>query len=172
MFSISNIPTYLLSRTTHQTFVKNTTPLNIVRNELKSKVYFYTYNGLFLNQNNLFNSMNYVESDYVLFKIFYNDIENIKSFPKWGIYTRPYKFPKLINMSMCVIWSLLWIYPVEFTVIDHLCLYLKELEQIMFTLYKILKCNVGDLTFILSRYEVQWNINNYPFCFSLWTACN
>ena len=74
-FSISNIPTDFLSQTKHPTFVNKTTPLNIVRNELKSKVYFYTYNyGLFLNQNNLFNSMNYVESDYVLFKIFYNDI--------------------------------------------------------------------------------------------------
>ena len=75
-FSISNIPTEFLSRTKHPTFVNNTTPLNIVRNELKSKVCFYTSNGLFLNQN-LFNSMNYVES--VLSKIFYNDIENIKS---------------------------------------------------------------------------------------------
>ena len=75
-FSILNIPTDILSRTTYPTFVNNTTPLNIVRNELKSKVYFNTYNGSFLNQN-LFNSMNYVES--VLFKIFYNDIENIKS---------------------------------------------------------------------------------------------
>ena len=75
-FSISNIPTYILSQTKHPTFVNKTTPLNIVRNELKSKVYFYAYNGLFLNQN-LFNSMNYVKS--VLFKIFHNDIENIKS---------------------------------------------------------------------------------------------
>ena len=49
--------------------------VHIVRNELKSEVYFYTYNGLFLNQT-LLNSIKYLESE--LFKIFNDDIENQK----------------------------------------------------------------------------------------------
>lgn len=46
--------TDISSRTTRSTFENNTTSLHRVQNELKSKVCFYTYTGLYLSQN-LFN---------------------------------------------------------------------------------------------------------------------
>ena len=51
-FSISNVPTDFLSQATHSTFENNFTPLHIICYKLISKLYFYTYNGLLVNEKN------------------------------------------------------------------------------------------------------------------------
>ena len=58
---------------------------------------------------------------------------------------------------------------VQFTVIDLLCLYFEVFGRTLQKLtklyvYKILICNVADLPFILTRYEVKRNDDDYT-CF-------
>ena len=124
----------------------NTTPLHIVRYILKSNVYFSSYNGLFLNQK--LNSIKYLES--VVFKI----ALDMRSFAKVRNVGDKYIFVRdviiVIDFS-CKIrchWSPVFVFQRTWTK----------------CVYEILIWNVADLYFILTRCEVQWNIDVFSFC--------
>lgn len=82
--------------------------------------------------------------------------------------TNIFGFPQLIYISlyMYVVWSLLWIFLVQYTIIDPLCLLFGELNRTMFTR----SLNIIWLI-ILTEYEVSWNINKYSCIFFI-VNCN